>query len=67
MTSQNNFFEIMGYHVTLLQRILKDALIPAIALNCSFRWRYEGSKFDSIPYKPFKICYRSVSLEPTQN
>ena len=26
-----------------------------LALNCNSRWRYKGSKFDSIPYKPFKI------------
>ena len=38
-----------------------------LALNCNFRWRYKGSKFDSIPYKPFKICSGSFSLEPAQN
>ena len=38
-----------------------------LALNCNSRWRYKGSKFDSIPYKPFKICAGSFSLEPTQN
>ena len=37
------------------------------ALNCNSRWRYKGSKFDSTPYKPFKICSSSFSLEPTQN
>ena len=26
-----------------------------LALNCNSRWTYKGSKFDSIPYKPFKI------------
>ena len=38
-----------------------------LALNCNSRWRYQGSKFDSIPYKPFKICSCSSSLELTQN
>ena len=38
-----------------------------LALNCNSRWRYKGSKFDSIPYKPFKICSGSFSLEPAQN
>ena len=38
-----------------------------LALNCNSRWRYKGSKFDSIPYKPFKICPGSFSLEPAQN
>ena len=38
-----------------------------LALNCNFRWRYKESKFDSIPYKPFKICSSSFILEPTQN
>ena len=37
-----------------------------LALNCNSRWRYKGSKFDSIPYKPFKICSGSFSLEPAQ-
>ena len=26
-----------------------------LARNCNSRWRYTGSKFDSIPYKPFKF------------
>ena len=26
-----------------------------LALNCNSRWKYKGSKFDSIPYKPLKI------------
>ena len=38
-----------------------------LALNCNSRWRYKGSKFDSIPYKPLKICSGSFSLEPAQN
>ena len=59
MTSQKYFFEIMGYDVIFLQRILSDALIPKIS--------YKGSKFDGIPYKPFKICSGSFSLEPAQN
>ena len=37
-----------------------------LALNCNSRWRYKGSKFDSIPYKPFKIWSGSFSLEPAQ-
>ena len=37
-----------------------------LALNCNSRWRYKGSKFDSIPYKPFKIGAGSFSLEPAQ-
>ena len=37
-----------------------------LALNCNSRWRYKGSKFDSIPYKPLKICSGSFSLEPAQ-
>ena len=28
-----------------------------LALNCNSRWRYKGSKFDSIPYKPFKNLF----------
>ena len=38
-----------------------------LALNCNSRWRYKGLKFDGIPYKPFKICSGSFSLEPAQN
>ena len=38
-----------------------------LALNCNSLWRYKGSEFDSIPYKPFKICSGSFSLEPAQN
>ena len=38
-----------------------------LALNCNSRWRYTGSKFKIIPYKPFKICPGSFSLEPTKN
>ena len=38
-----------------------------LALNCNSWWRYKGSKFDSIPYKPIKICSGSFSLEPAQN
>ena len=38
-----------------------------LALNCNSRWRYKRSKFEIIPYKPFKICFSSFSLEPTQN
>ena len=30
-----------------------------LVLNCNSRWRYKGSKFDSISYKPFKICFGS--------
>ena len=37
-----------------------------LAPNCNFQWRYKGSKFDSIPYKPFKIGAGSFSLEPAQ-
>ena len=37
------------------------------AMNYNSRWRYKGAKFDSIPYKPFKICSGSFSLEPGQN
>ena len=32
-----------------------------LALNWFSGWRYKGSKFDSIPYKPFKICYGSFN------
>ena len=32
-----------------------------LALNCNFRWRYKRSKFDSIPYKSFKICSGSFN------
>ena len=53
----------MGYDVIFLQRILKDAHIPKI----SSEYTYKGSKFEIIPYKPFKICSSSFSLEPTQN
>ena len=38
-----------------------------LALNCNSRQRYKGSKFDSIPYKSFKLCFSSFSLELTQN
>ena len=38
-----------------------------LVLNCNSRWRYKGSKFDRIPYKPFKICSGSFSLEQAQN
>ena len=38
-----------------------------LGLNCNSRWRYKRSKFDSIPYKTFKICSGSFSLEPAQN
>ena len=38
-----------------------------LTLNYNSRWRYKGSKFDSIRYKPFKICPGSFSLEPAQN
>ena len=38
-----------------------------LALKYNSRGRYKGSKFDSIPYKPFKICSGSFSLEPAQN
>ena len=37
-----------------------------LALNCNSRRRYKGSKFDSIPYKSFKIGAGSFSLEPAQ-
>jgi len=40
---------------------------PKLALNCGSRWRCGGSKFDGIPYKPFKICSGSFSLEPAQD
>ena len=43
----------MGYDIIYLQRILSDALIQILAKNCNSRWRYRGSKFDSIPYKPW--------------
>ena len=33
-----------------------------LALNCNSRWRYKGSKFDSMPYKPFKICSGSFKF-----
>ena len=35
--------------------------------HCNSRWRYKGSKFKIIPYKPFKICPGSFSLELTKN
>ena len=38
-----------------------------LVLNCNSRWIYKGSEFDSITYKPFKICSGSFSLEPAQN
>ena len=41
--------------------------VTRLALNCNSRWRHKGSKFDSIPYKPFKICSGSFSSEPAQN
>ena len=34
-----------------------------LAQICNSRWRYKGSKFDSIPYKPFKICSGSFRLD----
>ena len=50
--------------------ILIEEKMPSsqkLALNCNSQWRHKGLKFDSIPYKPFKICFSSFSLEPTQN
>ena len=39
-----------------------------LALNCSSRWRYKGSKIDSIPYKPFKIrLHMNVVPRSTRN
>ena len=40
---------------------LRVYVFSLLAQSCSY------SKFDSIPYKPFKICSGSFSLEPAQN
>ena len=69
MASQKHFLEIMEYDVHIL---IEDTKWCPHAKNSL--WFaipdgdiYMGSKFDSIPYKPFKICSGSFSLEPTQN
>ena len=68
MTSQKWFFLKLWDMMSYSSR--GSYVMPSyqkLALNCNSWWRYKGSKFDSIPYKPIKICSGSFSLEPAQN
>ena len=61
------FFKLWDMMPYSYRGSLKMPSSQKLALNCNSQWRYKGSKFKSIPYKPSKICSGSFSLEPTQN